>query len=119
MPDRKGAATVSELIAKKLAALQAGIQLSLTYPAGPGTYETAAGTVAENNFTDGIALLTPEGDEVLLDYRAVCALKIPKAAVPAAVPVSAGAPESVPARFAAALRRACRPGGGSGGGQRS
>lgn len=76
----KGEFAVSDLIAKRLSTLQAGTRVPLTWPGGVSGYETAVGTVTENNQKDGIAIVTEDGEEVLVAYHAVYSLRIPKAA---------------------------------------
>ena len=70
----RGEFAVSDLIAKRLSTL-----VSLTWPGGVSGYETAVGTVTENNQKDGIAIVTEDGEEVLVAYHAVYSLRIPKA----------------------------------------
>ncbi len=84
---------MSELIARKLSTLPPGTQVSLTYLDGPTGHETATGTITENNFQDGLEILTDDGQELVLAYEEIRRLMVKKSN-PGQSPSTGAAPQT-------------------------
>lgn len=69
---------MANLITRKLSRLPIGTQVELTCGDGADHYEKVGGVIIDNDFSDSVALLTPSGEEIILNYAIIQGVSVVK-----------------------------------------